>query len=277
MRNKLLGALMVLTLLGSTIGCTREWKTLFGTYKYVHIQYIVEQYVNFDHAFFEFDRTESTLYMAVSHSSENCPIIHNTYQDKYELEWDGANIIAPKCEDSECSHEECVEFRVLAQKNGDGKLDVWEPDDNQITSACAQNFTDITITSINDYDENHPAGTPLDDVVNVLFHSYKTMVEDGVFLGKLDKYGNGRRPDRISKKLEELTPHDMSIIVSRFSPNRYQFSIPSASSFTFTFESLPTLSQQHTLEIVFVSDEGEEFRFEVDVDFAPTVAEVEEK
>ena len=69
----------------------------------------------------------------------------------------------------------------------------------------------------------------------------------------------------------------MSIIVSRFSPNRYQFSIPSASSFTFTFESLPTLSQQHTLEIVFVSDEGEEFRFEVDVDFAPTVAEVEEK
>ena len=81
----------------------------------------------------------------------------------------------------------------------------------------------------------------------------------------------------IAKKIKDLTLHDLSVIKCPPISWIYHIDTKNNRTFTFTFESLPTLSQQHSLEIVFVSDEGEEFRFNVDVDFSQVAAEVEEK
>ena len=220
-----------------------------------------------DHAFFEFNRDSRQLYMAVSNSSDQSP---TTNKQGY-LEWDLKNIVAESCWDVECLDEKCVNFRRLSEKNGDVILDEWVDPSWYSVIALAQNFTDITITSNKDFDTIHPAGTPLDDIISVSFGSYKSMIESG-FGG-----ASGMKTKNIAKKIKDLTLHDLSVIKCPSISWIYHIDTKNNRTFTFTFESLPTLSQQHTLEIVFVSDEGEEFRFEVDVDFAPTAAEVEEK
>lgn len=83
------------------------------------------------------------------------------------------------------------EFERLAIRNGDVGynrwLEFWE-----YPSAFADNFTSMHITSDADWDEEHPAGKPLDDLFRVSVRSWKQRDEYGAPLlcrERMDRIG----------------------------------------------------------------------------------------
>ncbi len=265
MRNKASYLWSILFLSVVSVGCNRSERPPFGSY--IHIESIIQAYVQTGYAFFEFDKEDNALYMAVSNSSDQSP----TIDKQGYLEWDFENIITQGCWDTECTDEECVKFRQLSKKNGDVKIDEWVDPAWANVIALAHNFKSITITSNKDFDTTHPAGTSMGDIISVSFESYKSMIENG-FSGAF-----GLKTKNITTKIQDLTLQDLSVVRCPSISSRHSIDTKKNHTFKFTFETLPTLEQQHTLDIVFVSDEDEEFRFKVDVDFTPTIAEVEEE
>ena len=94
------------------------------------------------------------------------------------------------------------EFERLAIRNGDVGynrwLEFWE-----YPSAFADNFQTMHITSNADWDEEHPAGTLLDDILWAEFWSYADYIRSGYETGG----GNN-----VQMLVEDLKADDMQMI-----------------------------------------------------------------
>lgn len=133
-----------------------------------------------------------------------------------------------------------VRFRRLAERNGDTSfnqwIDHWRADPSEwpyTVYTWADNFQSMHVTSDADWDEAHPAGTPLDDILRITIETYAEFVRSGY-----------QAPDISIEKsmlISELTPEDMEMIAT------YPM---------IRFTSAPTISPNHTLTLEWTTVEG---------------------
>ena len=105
-----------------------------------------------------------------------------------------------------------------------------------------------------DWDEEHPAGSLLDDILLVRLYSYANFIHEG-YPGKNDNTFLSKRKylSVIKKLMSELTPADMEMIycceVNDFSTDTLYPVI--------VFTSAPTLEKEHTLTLRWTTVEGD--------------------
>ena len=123
------------------------------------------------------------------------------------------------------------EFERLAIRNGDVGynrwLEFWE-----YPSAFADNFQTMHITSNADWDEEHPAGTLLDDILWAEFWSYADYIRSGYETGG----GNN-----VQMLVEDLKADDMQMIRDYV---------------IIYFTKTPTIDPIHTLTVEWTTVEG---------------------
>ena len=145
------------------------------------------------------------------------------------------------------------EFERLAIRNGDVGynrwLEFWE-----YPSAFADNFQTMHITSNADWDEAHPAGTSLDDVLQVRINSSSDFVHDGYDMGeyKYEFLQNYDYLKTIEKRPSELTAADMKMVYYSLTDFSSQTKSP-----VIVFTSAPTLEKEHTLTLRWTTVEGD--------------------
>lgn len=107
--------------------------------------------------------------------------------------------------------EDLNKFNELAEKNNDVGYN-WEDIyiyHSTVRTAIYPKVTDILITSDRDYDESHPAGTPLNDIFIADYFSYTQ------FLGDID-HSDVNPADYIlgdtKKPCNEIEEHELSVI-----------------------------------------------------------------
>lgn len=123
-------------------------------------------------------------------------------------------------------------------------------------------FSDITIISDDDFDNLHPAGTALDDIINVGYHTYRFYIEKGY------KYtdSSGRihesdySGDDVTKPLSEWDAEDSMFMQAT---KHLVF----GGGLDFSFMSKPTIEQQHHLTCIVSIEGNKPFVFEFDMDF----------
>lgn len=106
------------------------------------------------------------------------------------------------------------EFLRLATRNDDTSFNQWVPDHLCLrTPAFANNFRELHVVSNADWDEEHPAGSLLDDILLVRLYSYANFIHEG-YPGKNDNTFLSKRKylSVIKKLMSELTPADMEMI-----------------------------------------------------------------
>lgn len=107
--------------------------------------------------------------------------------------------------------EDLNKFNELAAKNNDVGYN-WEDIyiyHSTVRTAIYPKVTDILITSDRDYDESHPAGTPLNDIFMAYYHSFTQ------FLGNVDHsdiFPNHYYLGETRKPCNEIEKDELSVI-----------------------------------------------------------------
>ena len=96
-----------------------------------------------------------------------------------------------------------------------------------------------------DWDEEHPAGTLLDDLLRVKFTSIGAFVRGGYHAGGADEsewMHDWQYSTRVDKPVSELTPSDMDMMECEY--------------VLLYFMRAPTLEREHTLTVILTTTEG---------------------
>lgn len=102
--------------------------------------------------------------------------------------------------------EEALRFRELAERNGDTGYDRWV-EKIFLQSALADDLCAVhAVCPRAAWDEAHPAGSSLDDVVFLAFRTHAPYVRSGY------SDGDGMVAPVVRKRLSELTPADLTLI-----------------------------------------------------------------
>lgn len=109
--------------------------------------------------------------------------------------------------------------------------------------AIAEAIDAIHITSSEDWDAKHTAGTLLDDIFFAEYDSYYRYIRNNY---------TGEPVEHCRKPLADIRPGDMYL----------------AHKISFNAETLPTVATQHTLTVEFLLDTGETIAYEAVIDFA---------
>lgn len=141
-----------------------------------------------------------------------------------------------------------LKFDSLARKHGDtfynqiyviGAADPFALDGDWLPHALNSDPVAIEVVSDRDWDENHPAGTSLNDIIMFSTQSYRQYIRSG--------YDNILFPDE-SKYTAQ------NILLSEATPADYELTL--TDSATFVFQSRPTLYDEHMLTITIDFDNG---------------------
>ena len=133
------------------------------------------------------------------------------------------------------TEEEAERFMEIAERNGDLSYNRYEPEFIFSNTCCADNFKSIEIKCLNAaWDEAHPAGSSLNDIVSIHHCSYA----DYIHKGYPDNYKWGAEQ---IKAMNELTEEDLAMIDPYIE---------------FYFSSLPPAGS-YEMEVTFVTTEGE--------------------
>ena len=106
--------------------------------------------------------------------------------------------------------EDLNKFNELAAKNKDVGYN-WEDMymyHSDVRTAIYPKVTDILVTSDRDYDESHPAGTPLNDIFMAYYHSFAQFLGD---VDHSDIYPN-HHLGGTSKPCNEIEKSELSVI-----------------------------------------------------------------
>ena len=114
----------------------------------------------------------------------------------------------------------------------------------------AESITSIEIISDNDFDDKHPAGTSLADIVKFNAYTAKPFIDSG-YKGDVYQY-NGDEVSvddtkvwtKISKKISELELEDLMLLEVEF--------------MSLEFISMPTLKKEHNLTVKLSFENGQE-------------------
>lgn len=123
----------------------------------------------------------------------------------------------------------------LSELYGDTSFNAWLIHDVVMTGSrsWAFPFEELSIVSDDDYDENHPAGTPLDDIVEIKYDSYRPFIESGY---KDTSTGSGPFYARTeTKRISDIVPEDAIFMEPK--------------SMVLIFPDRPTLSKHHRLTL----------------------------
>ena len=123
-----------------------------------------------------------------------------------------------------------------------------------MVATFADNFSKMVVTSNADWDEAHPAGTSLDDVLQVRINSSSDFVHDGYDMGeyKYEFLQNYDYLKTIEKRPSELTAADMKMVYYSLTDFSSQTKSP-----VIVFTSAPTLEKEHTLTLRWTTVEGD--------------------
>ena len=125
-------------------------------------------------------------------------------------------------------------FHELAQKYGDISYNRRVvPFRN---NALANELTGISVVSDSDYDESHPAGTQLDDIIYFNGESFYSFVSSGY---------RGQESTFFDKPLNELLAEDMKLL--------------DIDDMWFRFSTPPTASQEHNITLTITDADGNTF------------------
>ncbi len=119
------------------------------------------------------------------------------------------------------------------------------------TSSWAFPFNTFEVVSDSDFDEHHPAGTPLNDLITITYYTYKLYIENGY------KHTDGRggySGDWITKPLSELVPED-AIFMDPFELMKLRFNTTS------------TTAGVHHLTLTVSMENSKYYEVEFDMDF----------
>lgn len=178
----------------------------------------------------------------------NCQVVN--YNDVgpgliFEIVGDGETDIVSY--NSASTGEKKEVYDSLCNKHFDYGYHGEDPYADQPVKRCyAKDLLSISVTSDRDYDPQHPAGTPLDDII--VFNTYTPY--------PWIKGGYQGEPvfNRIKKYLKDLTEDDMKLLCAL---NLCQL----------VFSTAPTLSSSHRMTVTVVTDDGVTHSFEREVYF----------
>ena len=119
----------------------------------------------------------------------------------------------------------------------------------------------MSIVSNADFDETHPAGTPLDDIVEITYNSYKHIIENDYTLPE-GRYWYGYCHSNETKLLSEFVKEDAIFMESRDFDSIYK------TSFKLGVVQDPTLAVNHTFTVTIEFENSEPYSFSFDMDFS---------
>ena len=159
--------------------------------------------------------------------------------------------------------ESHTKHQELSQRNGDVNFDTWAYDsDDAFVDICLCHtvwntdnpFSAITIVSDADFDDEHPAGTPLDDLVDIKYYTYRLYIENGYkHTDERAMTSNDYSGDWVTKRLSDWTLEDFMFMDTEL--------------FLLTVTTNPTIEQQHHLTVTIDIDGKDPYTFEFDLDF----------
>ncbi len=123
----------------------------------------------------------------------------------------------------------------------------------------------ITITSNADFDEQHLAGTSLNDIVQFMAYTPYPFIQSG-YKGKSDTYYTARLDTEIThiiKPVSQCTREDF-ILTLGYKDNAINGDIQACS---LAFSQNPSLSQQHTITVTLLDDAGNTWQASIDMDW----------
>ncbi len=169
--------------------------------------------------------------------------------------------------------ERKVRFDSLSLKHKDTSF-------NQIvlsSDACAANphnylafdLLSINVTSNADFDEQHPAGSSLNDVVQFIAYSPITFIKSGYqYTAPESDYLERWKEEKllINKQLSQCTAADFILILGKQDNSICcDTALPCC---YLVVNNLPTLAQQHTLTVTVVGDDNKTWEASIDMDWS---------
>lgn len=136
-------------------------------------------------------------------------------------------------------------YKELCEKHGDNDYHGKDPYIESLQKKCyAKDFKALTITTLEAFDKEHPAGSSIDDIA----------VYDGYTPYPWIKSGYDGLPDfsHVTKYVKDVTPEDMTLLCY-------------AGWFSIYFTKYPTESSTIKLKITLTTDEDEVMEFEKEV------------
>jgi hypothetical protein len=121
------------------------------------------------------------------------------------------------------------------------------------TDAIGVDFLSIDITSDSPFDEEHPAGVSLGDIVKLSSYSLKPYIDSGYTY--INNYGYHRNYHSFDKYFSELTSDDLMLLGR------------SAYIGDLEFDGEPTLSKTHTFTVTMTADDGRVFTASIEMTF----------
>lgn len=123
-------------------------------------------------------------------------------------------------------------------------------------------ISDITVFSNEDFDDLHPSGTPLDDIIKVGYHTYRFFIENGYRHTDPERMNtsNDYAGDYVQKLLLEWESED-SMFMQATKHTAF------GGGLDFSFISKPTIEQRHHLTCVVMVEGKKSYTFEFDIDF----------
>lgn len=151
------------------------------------------------------------------------------------------------CDATDYDKSLAEKHRILSEKYGDTNESEWWSSKYEFGRyALADAFVDLDIVSDVDYDDEHPAGTSLADIVRVSFRTFYPFIS-----GDTKRAGS----ENVCKFVAELTPKDLTLVEV------------TGDTFGFYFETLPQLARQHNFTVTFITDGGVEYAYTWYMDF----------
>lgn len=196
-------------------------------------------------------------------------VVRNWYSERlvYELKIP-RNVFASRSpEASKYATQEVVQERQeryqrhqeISQRNGEVGFNRWCPSEPMFRPEGEVWNTDnlisnITIVSNSDFDEDHLAGTSLDDIVSICYDTYKPYIDNGYM-----------HPDS-SRTEYDYDPYKECVALEDFVAENSKFM--SVRNISLSFHNKSTMATRHTFEVTMTIDGKLPYRFTFSVDFA---------
>lgn len=173
------------------------------------------------------------------------------------------------------SQELHAKHQQISQANGDLYYNKWFEDNDSdfehFTTVWNTDkpFSAITIVSDADYDEAHPKGTPLNDVIDISYYTYRHYIKNG-YKHAEDRveHSDCRNPwgDMVTKTLSEWDAEDS--LFMDYIAKAYGTTLRPNPTFILGFTSEPTIEQLHHFTgTINIEGNPQPYTFEFDVDF----------
>ena len=148
-----------------------------------------------------------------------------------------------------------IEYENICKANGDTCYNryIYTPSGLPIIMTEYPHFSKINVYSNKDFDEEHPAGTPLNDVIDIIYHSALEYIRSG-YTAESSLY------EKKVKRLSELRDEDLNM---------------NTENIFLAFTKDPDIIDIHTITFECINAHGETYTTTYNYDFSLAEGEVE--